>query len=244
VAEILHIAAYVAAGAVGAGVAAFAFVFLVQPSWAVPMLERLTPQVLYRVKTSAPLVALSFDDGPHPENTPRVLEILQRYDARATFFLIGDRAERQPDVVAAIRAGGHEIGNHYLYYRHGFALAHSDDEFARHLRDVERVLGLPEGRDARPKIFSRAGRFGASEPTASRARDGLHAGAGQRVSARSGAPSARVHALADCEKSRAGSDRDFARRHRRRVGRDSRAAGNTGRGAEPRAEVRFDWGID
>ena len=86
----------------------------------------------------APLVALSFDDGPHPENTPRVLEILQRYDARATFFLIGDRAERQPDVVAAIRAGGHEIGNHYLYYRHGFALAHSDGEVGRHLRDERR----------------------------------------------------------------------------------------------------------
>jgi peptidoglycan-N-acetylglucosamine deacetylase len=157
VSEILHIVEYVVAGAVGAGVAAFAFVFLVQPSWAVPVLERLTPQVLYRVKTSAPLVALSFDDGPHPENTPRVLEILQRYDARATFFLIGDRAERHPDLVAAIRSGGHEIGNHYLYYRHGFALAHSDDEFARHLRDVERTLGLTEGREARPKLFRAPG---------------------------------------------------------------------------------------
>ena len=80
-----HVFAYLLAGFAALGVAAFAFVFFVQPLWAVPVLERLTPQVLYRVKTRAPLVALSFDDGPHPQNTPRVLDILQRYDARATF---------------------------------------------------------------------------------------------------------------------------------------------------------------
>ena len=157
VGEMFHIFAYVLAGLAALGVAAFAFVFFVQPLWAVPVLERLTPQVLYRVKTRAPLVALSFDDGPHPENTPRVLDILRRYDAHATFFLIGDRAERHADVVAAIRAGGHEIGNHYLYYRHGLVLTHSAGEFARHLRDVERTLGLPEGRTATPKLFRAPG---------------------------------------------------------------------------------------
>jgi peptidoglycan-N-acetylglucosamine deacetylase len=138
-------------------VAAFLFVAVVQPLWAVPVLEWLTPQVLYRVKTRARLVALSFDDGPHASNTPRVLDILQRNGAHATFFLIGDRAERHPDVVAAIRAGGHEIGNHYLYYRHGLMLAHSDDEFARHLGDVERALGLPSGRGAQTKLFRAPG---------------------------------------------------------------------------------------
>ncbi len=134
-----------------------AFVFFVQPLWAIPVLEWLTPQVLYRVKTREPLVALSFDDGPHPVHTPRVLEILREHDARATLFLIGDRAERHPEIVAAIRAGGHEVGNHYLYYRHGLMLAHSDAEFVGHLEDVERVLGLPAGRGAKPKMFRAPG---------------------------------------------------------------------------------------
>jgi peptidoglycan/xylan/chitin deacetylase (PgdA/CDA1 family) len=155
--DTLYTVAIVVCVVIAAGAAFAASVVFVQPLWAATLLGRITPQVLYRVKTRAPLVALSFDDGPHPENTPRVLEILQRYDARATFFLIGDRAERHPDVVAAIRAGGHEIGNHYLCYRHGFALAHSDGEFGRHLRDVERALGLPEGRDAKPKLFRAPG---------------------------------------------------------------------------------------
>ncbi len=140
-----------------AAAAIVAFVFFVQPLWAIPVLEWLTPQVLYRVKTREPLVALSFDDGPHPENTPRVLEILREHGARATFFLIGDRAERHPEIVAAIRAGGHEVGNHYLYYRHGLMLSHSDAEFVAHLEDVERVLGLSAGRRAKPKMFRAPG---------------------------------------------------------------------------------------
>ena len=77
-----------------------------------------------------------------PLETPRILEILRAHNAHATFFLIGDRAARHPEIVAAIRAGGHEIGNHYQYTRKGSVLAHSDDEFARTLLDVERTLGL------------------------------------------------------------------------------------------------------
>jgi peptidoglycan/xylan/chitin deacetylase (PgdA/CDA1 family) len=128
-------------------------VFFIQPLAAVGVLERLTPNVTYRVKTAQPLVALSFDDGPHPIHTPQVLKILEEHGAKATFFLIGDRAARHPEIVAAIRAGGHEVGNHYLYYRHGLMLAHSDAEFARHLDDVGRTIGLGDG----PKVFRAPG---------------------------------------------------------------------------------------
>jgi peptidoglycan-N-acetylglucosamine deacetylase len=131
-------------------IVAFAYIFLVEPLWCVLLLERLTPQILYRVRTRAPLVGLTFDDGPHPAQTPLILEILREHNAHATFFLIGDRAARHPEIVAAIRAGGHEIANHYLYTRKGSMLAHSDDEFTRTLLDVERTLGLTT---AAPKFF-------------------------------------------------------------------------------------------
>ena len=57
-------------------------------------------------------VALTFDDGPDPETTPRVLALLARHGTPATFFLIGSKAERHPDLVRAILAGGHSLGNH------------------------------------------------------------------------------------------------------------------------------------
>jgi peptidoglycan/xylan/chitin deacetylase (PgdA/CDA1 family) len=56
--------------------------------------------------------ALSFDDGPHPDQTPALLEILGRHRARATFFLLGREVVRYPGLVAQIAAAGHEIGNH------------------------------------------------------------------------------------------------------------------------------------
>src|SRR5437764_3404263 len=115
--------------------------------WIVPLgvlggLERLTPNIVYRVRTELPLVALSFDDGPHPEFTPQVLEILKQHEAKATFFLIGERALRYPEVVARIRAEGHEIGNHYL--RNGATLGHSNEEFMGNLEKTERAIGAGE----------------------------------------------------------------------------------------------------
>lgn len=123
------------------------FVFWTEPLWVLPALERLTQNIVYRVRTREPLVALSFDDGPHPSFTPQVLEILQRHDARATFFLIGERALRHPEVVKAIRAGGHEIGNHYS--SNVSTLGHSDAEFVRKLEQTEAALGLAE----KPALF-------------------------------------------------------------------------------------------
>lgn len=59
-----------------------------------------------------PAVYLTFDDGPHPATTPRLLELLEEHGVRATFFLIGSNCERYPELVRAIRDGGHLIGNH------------------------------------------------------------------------------------------------------------------------------------
>lgn len=64
------------------------------------------------VRTREKLIALSFDDGPDPESTPAVLDALARLGMRATFFVVGERAARHPELIARIVAEGHEIGNH------------------------------------------------------------------------------------------------------------------------------------
>ncbi|WP_175034920.1 polysaccharide deacetylase family protein, partial [Burkholderia lata] len=68
-------------------------------------------------------IALTIDDGPDPDVTPRVLDLLDRYDARATFFCIGDLARRHPRWIEAIVARGHAIENHSQRHRHTFSLS-------------------------------------------------------------------------------------------------------------------------
>ena len=67
---------------------------------------------LCRVETRAPVVAFTFDDGPDPNSTPALLDVLAQYGARATFFLDGPAAERSPALVRRIAAEGHAIGVH------------------------------------------------------------------------------------------------------------------------------------
>lgn len=87
----------------------FVGVFHPSPSWLCPTMTRGDAQ-------SGMRVALTFDDGPAPEVTPRVLEILVRHEARATFFCIGRAARRYPDIVRRAAAAGHEIGNHSFFH--------------------------------------------------------------------------------------------------------------------------------
>jgi len=96
------------------------------------------------------VVALTFDDGPHPVFTPKVLDILKRYQVRATFFLIGARVERYPDIARRIVAEGHEVGNHTYSHpkdlpKEGWEEVRA--ELERGARAIERVTGV------RPKLF-------------------------------------------------------------------------------------------
>ncbi|MBY0357804.1 MAG: polysaccharide deacetylase family protein [Candidatus Obscuribacterales bacterium] len=63
-------------------------------------------------------VHLTFDDGPHPETTPYLLELLEKENIKATFFLIGKQAEKHPELVSQIDKAGHKLGNHS--YSHKF----------------------------------------------------------------------------------------------------------------------------
>lgn len=65
-----------------------------------------------RVPSASRKMAITFDDGPNPKQTPELMQILERYDAKATFFLIGQWAEREPELIRELEAAGHAVGNH------------------------------------------------------------------------------------------------------------------------------------
>ncbi|WP_438040912.1 polysaccharide deacetylase family protein [Sorangium sp. So ce128] len=73
-------------------------------------------------------IALTFDDGPHPERTPRLLDLLAEHGVRATFFVLGTMARSRPDLVRRMVADGHEIGNHT--YTH-VSLEHASPQLLR-----------------------------------------------------------------------------------------------------------------
>ena len=68
--------------------------------------------VYARIETNEKAIALTFDDGPHPYLTPQILDVLDDYDAKATFFVVGSMARAYPDVLKEVSKRGHEIGNH------------------------------------------------------------------------------------------------------------------------------------
>jgi peptidoglycan-N-acetylglucosamine deacetylase len=70
------------------------------------------PATYAQARVDQPYIAMTFDDGPSAENTPRLLEMLKQRNIKATFFLIGQNASSNPDLVRRILAEGHEIGNH------------------------------------------------------------------------------------------------------------------------------------
>lgn len=70
-----------------------------------------------RGSSAYPHVVMTFDDGPHPQNTPRLLDMLRVHNIRATFYVIGSNVDRYPHIARRIVAEGHEIGNHTYTHR-------------------------------------------------------------------------------------------------------------------------------
>lgn len=94
-------------------------------------------------------IALTFDDGPHPVYTPVILDILKEYGVHATFFMIGENAERYPDLVRRIQEEGHEIGNHT--YAHANLKETPDTQICAEILHAEETLILIG--DQRPKLL-------------------------------------------------------------------------------------------
>ncbi|MFC7668252.1 polysaccharide deacetylase family protein [Hymenobacter humi] len=94
----------------------------------------------------APVVYLTFDDGPIPEETPWVLEQLAAFKAKATFFCVGQNLERYPEIARATLAAGHRLGNHTHHHRSAWASTRS--EYLAGIADCQAALtevGLESG---------------------------------------------------------------------------------------------------
>jgi peptidoglycan/xylan/chitin deacetylase (PgdA/CDA1 family) len=92
-------------------------------------------------------VALTFDDGPDPERTPRLLDRLRELDVRATFFVIGAHAEDHPDLLRRMRDEGHAIGHHSWF--HGEPAQTSAATLLRETRRLDRLLSVAVGARSR-----------------------------------------------------------------------------------------------
>src|SRR3954468_12031557 len=122
---------------------------LAAAGWSAPALAPLVPgvsealRVQRRLSAAAGTVHLTFDDGPHPQGTPAVLEALAARGATATFFLVGEQAERFPALAAEIAAAGHVVALHG--HRHRCLLRVGPRALADDLRRATDAIGAAAG---------------------------------------------------------------------------------------------------
>lgn len=109
----------------------------------------LHPQVFREGNPNLNYIALTFDDGPHPEYTNQILDILADRDVRATFFVVGRHVDRYPEVVQRMLDEGHEVGSHT--YNHVNLLNADEATVIRELEMTERALR--EAFDSEPRFF-------------------------------------------------------------------------------------------
>ena len=91
------------------------------------------------IASSQPIVALSFDDGPHPAYTPAILDILAQKQVKATFFMVGQNVEQYPEIVQAVIKSGNEVGNHS--YSHSFLIFKSCSYIRKEIDLTDSLLG-------------------------------------------------------------------------------------------------------
>ena len=84
------------------------------------LIQNLLPTFTWRIPTEEKVLYLTFDDGPIPEVTPWVLDTLRRYNAKATFFCVGDNVKKHPSVFQQVLAEGHAVGNHTFNHLNGW----------------------------------------------------------------------------------------------------------------------------
>ncbi|MBO5800300.1 MAG: polysaccharide deacetylase family protein [Paludibacteraceae bacterium] len=83
-------------------------------------IRKLIPGAVWRLPQKEKTVYLTFDDGPIPEVTPWVLDLLKKYNIKATFFCVGDNVRKYPEVFKMVVSAGHSVGNHTFNHLQGF----------------------------------------------------------------------------------------------------------------------------
>jgi peptidoglycan/xylan/chitin deacetylase (PgdA/CDA1 family) len=105
----------------------------------------LYPEAVFRIRTNEKVLYLTFDDGPDPVSTPRLLNILKTFDIKALFFCDGRAAEKFPDLINQIRSQGHQIGNHGYSHFDGW---HTESD--KYINDITRASEFTSGKIFRP----------------------------------------------------------------------------------------------
>lgn len=116
--------------------------FIEQPPW---FYRALFPGATWRIPSDERCVYLTFDDGPIPQVTPWVLNTLDQYGVKATFFMVGDNVRKHPDVFRMVVERGHAVGNHTFHHIQGIRYSTRG-----YLADVELAARLIPGNLFRP----------------------------------------------------------------------------------------------
>ncbi|MCB0706020.1 MAG: polysaccharide deacetylase family protein [Saprospiraceae bacterium] len=85
------------------------------------LIQNLFPNFIWKMPTAEKILHLTFDDGPIPEQTPWVLDQLAAFDAKATFFCVGDNIRKNPEIFERIMEEGHQVGNHTFHHLNGWS---------------------------------------------------------------------------------------------------------------------------
>lgn len=118
----------------------------------------LYPRATWRMNPAERAVYITFDDGPIPEVTPWVLDVLDRYGVKATFFVVGDNVRKHPEVYREVVARGHSVGNHTFHHISGhihgdYHFQHDVDECAEMIHATGRPLFRPPHGWMKPKQY-------------------------------------------------------------------------------------------
>jgi len=95
-------------------------------------------KLVWRKNSSSKVIYLTFDDGPVPEVTPQVLDILEKYNIKATFFNVGENVQQYPELYAEVLKRGHKAGNHTFNHLKGFAI--SVEEYVENVQKASEYI--------------------------------------------------------------------------------------------------------
>ncbi len=108
--------------------------FTKTPWW----LKKIYPNCLWDIYPKEKILYLSFDDGPHPTITPFVLELLKQYNAKASFFCIGENVNKYPQIFNQVITGGHAIGNHTQNHVNGWET--TDEAYLQNILEAQKTI--------------------------------------------------------------------------------------------------------